>query len=677
MKDIQSKVLSKYGIDISRENILKLYKIDHADLSVQELEEKIRDTRKRWNASINGANEKTAERDQARLEKADKFEAILKDAELRKELFHYYRNSGEETEGTSTDFAREYFALVGTSKKIRKADVEFFFNYYPSERKNRKAILEMLKKELKVFDPGKEEKYAKANDLTDEEGEEEDISGPLIVNLFRESTVLKIRKAIDKHEEAKKVDEICQRYPEIQKSLYEFLDINDVSTAEQLSEKMDAKGKEAFALRQEKGTAYVPLVDLFNILKSLCGDQDVADNIPAFKLLLKYPKLTPYMFAFVEMKPKTLKAFAEVASHYYGFRDDADFILNYYNPVHDHFGISDHGIASLLRKAEKKAAQNKVLNTIDEKLGRTKDRRRLPFGAELGHWLAYWPISLAYFVFEVIKGISKGLRFLEIFVAIGVGILASVLLNFQLPKLGIHNLLDIAKIIGTNQWVSYLNSLEDLWGGNYGNIALMFIESIIIIAFFAVVYVCVPSVAGVFVYDFAYDLNKRFDWIGIERTFQRIFQTLKQRTEDQYFEKKKAFYKKIIGNVITNAVCIALLCLIIWFLPTGAGFVKEKGADAIESIQEQIAADDVDEKETEGANVQDTQEVESMVITVGTAKIRSGPGTDYDVLRTANQGETFIATGNQETASNGRIWYEIYLDEGMTQTGWASEKVIA
>lgn len=247
------------------------------------------------------------------------------------------------------------------------------------------------------------------------------------------------------------------------------------------------------------------------------------------------------------------------------------------------------GIASLLRKAEKKAAQNKVLNTIDEKLGRTKDRRRLPFGAELGHWLVYWPISLAYFVFEVIKGISKGLRFLEIFVAIGVGILASVLLNFQLPKLGIHNLLDIAKIIGTNQWVSYLNSLEDLWGGNYGNMALMFIESIIIIAFFAVVYVCVPSVAGVFVYDFAYDLNKRFDWIGIERTFQRIFQTLKQRTEDQYFEKKKAFYKKKIGNVITNAVCIALLCLIIWFLPIGFRIVSARCQDVIGAARETIA----------------------------------------------------------------------------------------
>lgn len=79
-------------------------------------------------------------------------------------------------------------------------------------------------------------------------------------------------------------------------------------------------------MRERRGNGNICnfLVDLFNILKSLCGDQDVADNIPAFKLLLKYPKLTPYMFAFVEMKPKTLKAFAEVASHYYGFRDDAN-----------------------------------------------------------------------------------------------------------------------------------------------------------------------------------------------------------------------------------------------------------------------------------------------------------------------------------------------------------------
>lgn len=65
-----------------------------------------------------------------------------------------------------------------------------------------------------------------------------------------------------------------------------------------------------------------------------------------------------------------------------------------------------------------------------------------------------------------------------------------------------------------------------------------------------------------------------------------------------------------------------------------------------------------------------------MVITESSANIRSGPGTDYGVVTTASQGDIFVATGNQETASNGRIWYEIYLDDEMTQTGWASQKII-
>ena len=164
MADIQSKILSKYGIDIAQENILKLYKIDSADISPQDLEAKIQDTRKRWNSSINGANEKNAERDRARLEKADKYEAILKNAKLRKEVFNFYNKpsgpaGGGATPGSgSTAFAKEYFELVATTKKIKKADVDFFFKYYQSERKNKKAILEMLSKELKVNGLGKEDK---------------------------------------------------------------------------------------------------------------------------------------------------------------------------------------------------------------------------------------------------------------------------------------------------------------------------------------------------------------------------------------------------------------------------------------------------------------------------------------------------------------------------------------
>ena len=125
MADIQSKILSKYGIDIAQENIFKLYKIDSAEISPQDLEVKIQDTRKRWNSSINGANEKNAERDRARLEKADKYEAILKDAKLRKEVFNFYNKpsgpvgGGTTPGGGSTEFAKEYFELVGSTKKIK------------------------------------------------------------------------------------------------------------------------------------------------------------------------------------------------------------------------------------------------------------------------------------------------------------------------------------------------------------------------------------------------------------------------------------------------------------------------------------------------------------------------------------------------------------------------------
>ena len=65
-----------------------------------------------------------------------------------------------------------------------------------------------------------------------------------------------------------------------------------------------------------------------------------------------------------------------------------------------------------------------------------------------------------------------------------------------------------------------------------------------------------------------------------------------------------------------------------------------------------------------------------MVITEGNSNIRSGPGTSHDVLRVADEGETFIATGNEDVKSSGSVWYEVYLNEEGTETGWASQKVI-
>lgn len=568
MADIQSKILSKYGIDIAQENIFKLYKIDSAEISPQDLEVKIQDTRKRWNTSINGANEKNAERDRARLEKADKYEAILKDTKLRKEVFNFYNKpsgpvgGGTTPGGGSTEFAKEYFELVATTKKIKKADVDFFFKYYQSERKNKKAILEMLSKELKVNGLGKEGKYADEGDTDNEEGKKKNDSSPLIVNLFQEATVLKIRRALEKFEEASQSSEVCQRYPDIRNGLYDFLGIKDIENSKQFIEIMTAKGKEAYAVRQEKGTEYVPLVDMYNILQSIGEYQDVVDNIPEFKLLLKYPNLTPYMFSFVEMKPSTVKGMVDVANRDYVFRDDMDFILNYYKPIHDNFGISDSGIGAILRKAEKKAKQNKVLNDIDEKLGRNKNTIKISIEAEIIHWLVYWPIFTVYFVFEVAKAIFTELhRF-----AIPVSVILFGLESWLLPKLGIDNLLILRKIFFKNQWLSYLDGFMGKAGENVVETILL---SLVLIIRLLAVYVLPPLFASLFIAEFADDFNKRFDWVGIERTFQQIFQILRKKTEDQYLAQNKLFIKSKIGKVIINLISLAILIAIIIFTPVG------------------------------------------------------------------------------------------------------------
>lgn len=691
MADIQSEILKRYKIDIAQENIFKLYKIDSADISPQDLESKIQETRKKWTASINGANEKNAERDRARLEKADKYEAILRDNKLRKAVFDFNNktngsNSGSTAPGGgSTDFAREYFELVKTTKKIKQADVNFFFDYYQSERKNKKAILEMLSKEMKIIGLGKEGKYADETDTSDEDGKKKDDASPVIVNLFQEATVLNIRNAVEKLKKASQSDEVCRRYPALKNSFYEFLEIDDVKDAKQFTECMSAKSKEVYAIRQERGQEYVPLVDMFNTLKAIGDYQDVVDNFPEFKLLLKYPDLTPYMFAFVDMKPATVDGIVKVANKYYSFRDDTDFILNYYKPVHDHFGISDGGIGSILRKAEKKAKQNKVLNAVDKKLGRNKNKRKISVGAEIIHWLVYWPIFAVYLVFEVAKAIFTKLRKL----AIPVFVILFGLENWLLPKLGIlpYNLLILRKVFFKKQWIS---CLEDFMGTVADETIDIIASSFAVIWVLLAVYILPPLFVSMFVKAFADDFNKRFDWIGIERTFKQIFEYLRQKTENQYSTQKKFFIKNKVPKIIINLVSLAMLVGIIIFAP--AGFRKfsettgyfQKEEDYQEAYNDHSRDDGLDSDDYSSDDGLDgeyhSEESlpvgDTMVITAGSANIRSGPSTDYEIVANASKGTTFVATGQQETASNGGIWYEIYLDDEMTQTGWASQKVI-
>lgn len=576
MADIQGKILGKYGIDIAQENIFKLYKIEKADVSSQEIQDAIDATRKRWNQSINGANEKNAERDRARLEKADKYEAILKDDKLRKEIFNYYNKGGNQKQQAQSattpggiEFAREYFKLLETSKKIKKDDVEFFFTYYEAERKNKKAILEMLEKEFKVRALGKEDKYADEGAEDDVEGKKKDDNSPLIVNLFQKATVLGLRKCVDYFDKAKQSSDVCQKYPTVRESLYDFLGLKEIESLNDFNSLVTEKGKEVYQVRQEKGTDFVPLVDLFNTLKDLLGNRDVVDNITEFKLLIKYPTLTPYMYSFTEMKPGTMKGIINVANREYVFRDDVDFILNYYNPLHDNFGITNSGIGTLLKKAEKKAKANRVLNELDEKLGRKK-KRKISIGAEIVHWLVYCPIFIVYFIFEVFKAIFTELhRF-----AIPITLLVFVGTNWIIPKVtDMGNLLDLRIIFSKAKWIPFIEKFFDMTMVNGFETVLVSLAYIVIAL---MVYVLPALFVWYFLISFTDDLNKRYDWMGYERTFQKIFQQLRQKTENAYIANKTQYIKDRIPKIIINIVCVLIIIAVIVFAPTAFNLISEK-----------------------------------------------------------------------------------------------------
>ena len=228
MADIREIILNKYNIDIDKEKILKLYGIDKKDISDEELTSKIEATVKKWNISVNGANEKNAIRDSERLKNAAKYEAILRDKSIRKNLFDYYsgsKSAENQDINRSVDFAREYFSLVATTKKIRNSDIEFFFDYYKEERKNQKAIMDMLSKELKIHGNAVGEK----EDNNEDDSNEVKKKSNVIVNLFEKKTIIKIKTAIDSYNEAKKSEELCKRYNGLGNSLYDYLEINDVS----------------------------------------------------------------------------------------------------------------------------------------------------------------------------------------------------------------------------------------------------------------------------------------------------------------------------------------------------------------------------------------------------------------------------------------------------------------
>lgn len=683
MADLREKILDKYEIDITKENVLKLYKVDNADISDQELETRISETRKRWNQSINGANEKNAERDRTRLEKADKYETILRDRKLREELADYYAGGGKSSRKSgdtgvpsgSVDFAREYFKLVQTTKKLNRQDVEFFFDYYQGQRKNKKAICEMLEKEFKMRGL-KDKEEGNEKDAADQEGKKKDDSSVLVVNLFQKETILKLRKCNDWYEDVRQNREICQKYPALREGLYEFLDLKEIKALQQFKQMVETRGKEIYAIRQEKGRDYVPLVDLFNTLQTLSQYQDVADNYSEFCLLIRYPNLSPYMFAFSEMEKNTLREFETVAARDYVFRNEDDFLLSYYIPLRKHFGVKDSKITSIVNKAAKKARKNKALDALDEKLGRKK-KAELPLGAKIIYGLAYWPIFLLYLILEILRGVfwlvnkAKFVVVIAVFLAIDAWIAQRFsawshgewysfgqTLIYLLSSDGRKILME-TKGIGSESVKGFILNISTLFlmMGGMAAAPTLVIKSII--------------------YDVVAAEFNPIDWIGVQRTFQNMFAELREQAAIQYQQYRKRYFRKKISQMIGNICCVIVLSVAVFLGAKAVRTADNKVQDAKETLEAEFSASAETDTVAAGESAESEEEPEVLLqVTANSANVRTGPGTDYEAFTTISGGETYVATGNEAVASNGSTWYEIYLDEEKTETGWASEKVI-
>lgn len=645
MTNIEKTIQTKYGIDIKKENVLKLYKVNAA-MSDAELENCIAETRKKWQISINGSNEKFAERDRKYLEKAHIYEQILRDASLRKALFQYYENT-KSSSGVSEQ-AKDFFAIIAKTRKLKKKDYEFFVSYYPEQKRNKKAILEMLQAEYKVhFHDKNEEDSAEQEDT---EGKKKNPNSILITNAFQEATLLKIHKCCEYYQNATTDKSLYIEFPELGQSLYNLLQLDKISNIEEAQKYIKKRREEVYYLRQEKGASYLPIVDIFNNMADIMEYSDVVDNYEEMKLLIRYEKLTPYMYCLNEVKENTLNALFQKALDIYGFRDRNDFLLNYFNLIYDNFQIETSSIRKIMKGADARAKSNAFLNYWSELLGLRGDSKQ-PFYMYILYGLVYWPIYVVYFVFELFHILFTKAHKAK-YAILGVGV---VVTNVYFPKIfGIENMLMLSKIFNREKWNEVLiYYFEDEITNRFVNV----LESLYVFALLFLEYVAPAIIVAFVIYSFSIMLEESLDWRGYQRTFQVMFQQLWIKNQMQFFENKKRAIKKYVGEALFSIFLVAL-CV------TGGIIGHQKYENHIEA-------------EMENARIREEKIAEAYASAPRYFKVTAeGKILVYEdasrgkILASKVKGDRMQWTKNTTTGVDGTEWYEVYYDNDSKETGW-------
>lgn len=539
-RNIVELIWNRYEIDISEDNILQKYRLDPAqEISREELIRLLDEQKGKWENAANSPREKTSAAAKEKLRSEPKYREILLDDQLRGELFRYYQKAGEGSEVTA---AREFFALVKQTKPhISKEDVNFYFSFFAVENKSRKSVRSMLEKEFKVrFSKGGDKGDTSEVETPDKKnGRTGKSASPssVVCNNFSRETLLAIRKCENALSKAAKSREVTNVYPQLKEetSVYDFL-CGDLPSG-----KKPAMEDFSQIIRRGKDTAgkfhsakldithdFQDVLNFFNGLDDLLSAQDVKDNFTEFLILLKYPALSSYMYEFEEVKPTTLQEFyTSAVDKQYRFGSFNLFVLDYFMPMYSHFGIPERPLRKTFQQAQGSAgreeARRKALNAV-EKL---REALHLPKGVQLKYMLPYWPIYLFYLIFELFKGI---VTYLKQIVTVA-GVLASV-------AMAVYLVVDAITSNTLNQW------LVPVTTGMGFLTAVDFIACLVDWIMVPVLIIGIPAALTFLLRRYAASLYKAIDWIGYERTFQRILTKCRDNAERRRKEKAVSNRKK-------------------------------------------------------------------------------------------------------------------------------------
>lgn len=543
MANIRDKILKKYGVDIEKDDILKIYNIKDPDITDEELEKSFAKCREKWKKGLNSPMEEVAKKHQAYLEKADKYEQILKNPDLRHALFldKTKKSSGDNV----SPLVVKYFSLISLTGKIRADELNFFLDYFPDERKNKNKIKEYLKKTYKsIFITAGE----KDDDETTQDKQSEKNSA-LIENLFSDKTLLKLRACERNYYEAAGKENVIKRYPELNGTLFEYLGIEKYKKAEAFCSVVTEKKNDVYSVRDEFGQDFSCLLDCFNGLEELLQKNDVKNNFNEFKLLIMYPVLTPYMHEIDELKMKAMNALFKLAQDEYSFQNMADFVVSYFDPIYDNFGIyPDRAVGKLLKEAERQGEKEKTINAIYSFFGIIRGSA-VPAQGRLVFYLAYWPIYFMAIVFTVARFVIEKLRYIG--VAIGVLLVFDALAKDNLA----YNIL---------HWPTYLHEISsvDKFGilsGLFANLEGLLLTGLQLFGIAGIV-VCL-------LWKMSVQMRKNIDLIGISRSIHKLIEDAKEHTREQLEKDAKEFKaaktQLIIVNIVVAGIVVILTRMLI------------------------------------------------------------------------------------------------------------------